>query len=82
MSNVSAEVLTLALQLPQSERAMVVHELLLSLEDEPFDADAEAAWQAEIERRLQDFDDGKATALDANEAIAEIRQSLRKRRRA
>jgi putative addiction module component (TIGR02574 family) len=45
-----------ALQLPTKERAKLAGELLESLDDEP-DEDVEAAWNAEIERRLQDGDD-------------------------
>jgi putative addiction module component (TIGR02574 family) len=75
----AAEVLSLALQLPESERAAVAQQLLLSLEPEPFDDDAGAAWQEEIEQRLRDFDGGSVAALDWRQAIAEARQSLRKK---
>jgi putative addiction module component (TIGR02574 family) len=39
-----------ALSLPRDERAVLARELLESL-DEPFDADADAAWLEEVERR-------------------------------
>ena len=53
-------VLEQALQLPPEERADVAKLLIASL-DEPGDEDVEAAWLAEVERRLQDVDRGTAT---------------------
>ena len=53
-------VLAQALQLPPEERADVAKLLIASL-DEPGDEDVEAAWLAEVERRLQDVDRGTAT---------------------
>ncbi|WP_437294799.1 addiction module protein [Sorangium sp. So ce426] len=50
-------VLAEALQLPPEERADVAKRLIASL-DGPADEDVEAAWLAEVERRLQDVDRG------------------------
>lgn len=52
-------VLAEALQLPSEERADVAKHLIASL-DEPADENVEAAWLAEVERRLQDVDRGTA----------------------
>ena len=52
-------VLARVLQLPPDERADVAKRLIASL-DEPADGDVEAAWLAEVERRLQDVDRGTA----------------------
>jgi putative addiction module component (TIGR02574 family) len=52
-------VLAQALQLPPEERADVAKHLLASL-DEPADEDVDAAWLAEVERRLQNVDRGTA----------------------
>jgi putative addiction module component (TIGR02574 family) len=41
-----------ALELPRPERAELAADLLASLDDEP-EEDVEAAWAAEIERRVQ-----------------------------
>jgi putative addiction module component (TIGR02574 family) len=54
-------VLAEALQLPPEERADVAKRLIASL-DGPEDEDVEAAWLAEVERRLQDVDRGTASA--------------------
>ncbi len=50
MGKTGQKVLDEALQLDLSERAELAAELLASLDGEP-DADVEAAWAAEIERR-------------------------------
>jgi putative addiction module component (TIGR02574 family) len=52
-------VLAQALQLPPEERADVAKLLIASL-DYPADEGVEAAWLAEVERRLQDVDRGTA----------------------
>jgi putative addiction module component (TIGR02574 family) len=48
-----------ALQLPAGARAARVGELIDSLDQEPTDPDAEAAWAEEIRRRIADVDDGR-----------------------
>jgi hypothetical protein len=69
-----ADVLTLAMQLPEKERAAIAHELLLSLEPEAFDDDEiSSAWQTEIESRLQKIADGKHQSHDWRQALQEIR---------
>ena len=52
-------VLAQALQLPPEERADVAKLLIASLDD-PAEEGVEAAWLAEVERRLQDVDRGTA----------------------
>jgi len=54
MSPDAKSLLDAALQLPESQRAEFAAILIESL-DEGFDEDAEAAWQAEAERRLDDM---------------------------
>lgn len=51
------EIIDAVLRLPLDERARVAREILRSL-DEGSDADADAAWLLEIERRMADFDQG------------------------
>ena len=57
MSNAALDVLADALRLEPESRADVAAELLASL-DGPAEADAEAAWDAEIERRIAAIDAG------------------------
>ena len=73
------EVLAHALQLPEKDRAEIAHQLLLSLEAEEFgDDEVAAAWQQEIESRLQRIASGNFVAHDWRQAIQEIRQELGK----
>jgi putative addiction module component (TIGR02574 family) len=72
-----SELLDLVMQLSPDERASLARELLLSLEPTPLeDVEVEAAWAAEIERRLARVDQGNYSACDWHEAVARIRQSL------
>lgn len=57
MSKASNDVLADALRLDPDARADVAAELLASL-DGPADPDAEAAWDAEIERRIAAIEAG------------------------
>ncbi|HEX9459773.1 MAG TPA: addiction module protein [Thermoanaerobaculia bacterium] len=50
MTNEAARVLEDALRLPAEERAEIAEELLATLYD--YQAEVEAAWAAEIERRV------------------------------
>jgi putative addiction module component (TIGR02574 family) len=70
--------LDIALNLSPTERAELAHDLLASL-DGPADADAAKAWDAEIERRLDDVQSGKAQSIDAEEALNRIDARLRER---
>jgi putative addiction module component (TIGR02574 family) len=53
MSNRARKVLHDALELPLPERAELAADLLASLDGEP-DADVEAAWASEVERRARE----------------------------
>ena len=57
MSKAPSEVLADALRLEPDARADVAAELLASL-DGPVDPDAETAWDAEIERRIEAIEAG------------------------
>lgn len=66
-----------AMSLPQDERAELARELIKSL-DEPHDADAAAAWDDEILRRLDSVDAGTAGTIDRDEFRRRIAERLRK----
>lgn len=68
--------LDLALELPETERAALAHDLLASL-DGPPDADAQQAWENEITKRLNELESGKACTVDADEALRRIDTRLR-----
>ncbi|MES9857577.1 MAG: addiction module protein [Sedimenticola sp.] len=60
-----------ALDLPESERAELAHDLLSSLDGKP-DPDAVDAWEAEILKRLDQVDSGTAKLIDR----AELRRRM------
>ena len=55
-----------ALNLPESERAELAHNLVASL-DGPLEPDVEKAWDAEILRRLAEIKSGTANLIDREE---------------
>jgi putative addiction module component (TIGR02574 family) len=69
--------LDLALELPESERAALAHDLLESL-DGPADADAQQAWEAEITKRLEELDAGTADTIDAAEVLRRMDSRIRR----
>ncbi len=70
------QVLKKALQLPESERAWLVTELLATLEPElPADRRSDREWIAEVERRARAALDG-APALSWAEARARVQDRL------
>jgi putative addiction module component (TIGR02574 family) len=60
-----------ALKLPPEARAALAGSLLDSL-DQEVDEDAEAAWHAEIDRRLKELDSGKVKTVSWAEARRRI----------
>lgn len=71
------DLLIQALELPLPDRAALARQLLLSLETEPFDADHEEAWNAEILERMELVKKGEFTASDWREAVERIRLSIK-----
>jgi putative addiction module component (TIGR02574 family) len=59
-------------QLSLQERAELAHFLICSL-DEEVDADAEAAWDAELAQRIDEIKGGKAVGESADTVFAELR---------
>lgn len=74
------DLLNQALTLSRKERASLARELIASL-DEPHEDPAvvEAAWLAEIERRLQEVKDGTAELVDWDTVRAQALDRLRTR---
>ena len=75
MSRTTEELLDSAMTLSAKERADLAAELLASLDGEP-DAEVEAAWVAEIERRAERVRSGDASGS----SWEEVHQRLRSRR--
>jgi putative addiction module component (TIGR02574 family) len=68
-----------ALSLPATERAALSHELIVSLDGEPEDSNADGLWAAEIERRAKDIADGRVALIDAEDVHADAAKLLRAR---
>ncbi|CAN5641221.1 hypothetical protein BH20VER1_BH20VER1_29060 [soil metagenome] len=62
-----------ALALTPIERLALAHRLLESVELDP-DPGADAAWEAEIARRMADFDEGRTQGVPAEEVFARLRE--------
>ena len=67
MSPYIFELLKKALALPPEARAALAGSLLESLDDEPAEEGVEAAWEAEIKRRIEDIDSGKVQMIPYEE---------------
>ena len=66
-----------ALQLPLEDRSRLASRLLESLDD---DDDVSPEWKDEIDRRLQEIDDGAAKMIPHAEVMANVRAGLAKNR--
>lgn len=75
MSTRADTILDTALALSPDERAWLASELIASL-DEGEDADVEAAWAVEIERRIAEVESGQAKTVSWEEVRARIRSTL------
>jgi DUF1009 family protein len=64
-----------ALQLPKDQRFTLAHRILSSVEPEP-DAEAEAAWDAEIRERIRRYDAGQTVAVSGVVVFAELDRRL------
>jgi len=63
------------LRLPELDRAEIAARLIESLERE-VDADVDAAWAAEIERRCAALDAGQAVTSDWNDVRRRIEEEI------
>jgi len=75
MSPKSAELLKQALELSVKERADLAAQIMESL-DSSDDPEVQAAWQAEIERRMADVDSGAVKPISLDEFQRRLKSSL------
>jgi putative addiction module component (TIGR02574 family) len=75
MSSLIDELTRKARSLAPEERVRLAEELLSSVQDS--DEEIEAAWEAEIKRRLDEVESGTAKLIPAEEVFAEIRALLK-----
>lgn len=62
-----------ALALPEASRAFLAEKLLESLDQEE-DVELSPAWRAEIQRRIKEIDEGRATLVPMEKVMSELRQ--------
>ena len=73
MPSVLNDVRSKALELPPSERELLIHDLLVSLDDgSDSEEGVEAAWAVEIARRSAEIHHGTAKLVDMDEALDRI----------
>ncbi|MCC7142279.1 MAG: addiction module protein [Candidatus Eisenbacteria bacterium] len=61
-----------ALKLPPEAGGAIASRLLDSLQDEQIDPDVEAAWEAEVARRVEELDSGQVKTIPWSEARQQI----------
>lgn len=76
MTDHVTELTARAKALPPEERARLAEELLATLDHS--DDGVEAAWDAEIRKRIADVERGTVQLIPADEAFAQVRNALRR----
>lgn len=76
MTDLVADLSERAKSLPPEDRARLAEELLASLD--PREEGVEAAWDAELRRRIDSIEQGTVQLIPADEAFAAVRQALRR----
>ncbi len=66
-----------ALELPPGDRARIAAELIASLDGEA-EAGVEAAWLAEVDRRIAEVARGEAKLVDRETVSSQVRETLRR----
>ena len=74
MSSQLAIVEAQALELTAEERAQLADRLITSLFE---DREIEEAWSAEVERRIEEVESGRAPLIPAAEAISRARAAIK-----
>jgi putative addiction module component (TIGR02574 family) len=76
MTNLGTELTERAKALTPDERARLAQELLATLDQS--DDGVEAAWDAEIGKRIDEVENGTVEPVPADEAFAQVRNALRR----
>ena len=76
MADLVTELTERAKSLPPEDRARLAEELLATLDSS--DDEVDAAWDAEIRKRITEIENGTVRPIPADEAFAQVRQALRR----
>jgi putative addiction module component (TIGR02574 family) len=75
MPQLDSELLKQALDLPVDQRVELVERLVHSLEETPFASpEVEAAWRAEVHRRIDEIDRGEVQLIPAEDVFRKLRE--------
>jgi putative addiction module component (TIGR02574 family) len=66
------------LQLPEADRAELARFLIASLDESEYPDAVEAAWDAELSRRVAQIQQGKSRLRPAHQMLAEIRDKYKR----
>ncbi len=80
MSSDSPGILGAALNLSDPERADLAYRLLQSLKPPEVVSDGDAKFEAELERRAEDYEAGRTSASDWDEVAARLSTKLKERK--
>lgn len=73
MSETAEQLKATLAQLSINDRAALAHFLIQSLDEEE-NSDAEAAWDAELERRFAEIESGQAVGEPVEQVMARLRE--------
>ena len=76
MADLVEELTARAKELPTEQRARLAEEILATLD--PQDQEVDAAWDAEIRKRIEEIETGAVKTVPAEQAFAQVRQALRR----
>jgi putative addiction module component (TIGR02574 family) len=77
--SVPSEIYSQAMELPVDQREELAHRLLDSLHTDNASLVLDAAFEAEVERRVKSIEDGTATVIDMDVSIAKLRARSKNR---
>lgn len=77
MTNAS-EIIQAAMALPPEARAQIAEQLLASLD--PAQAEVDAAWEVEVERRIREVEEGRVQLVPHDQVMSQVREHLRSTR--
>lgn len=75
MADLIEDLAAKARALPPADRVRLAEDLLSTVQE--VDEDTEAAWDAEIRRRIAEIDAGTAKLIPAEEVFAQVRRLLK-----
>jgi putative addiction module component (TIGR02574 family) len=76
MTSQVSELLEKALALSTQDRGLLIGRLIESLDEEPAEEGVEAAWDAEIAKRVEDVRSGRVKLIPGEQVLREIEEEF------